>query len=85
MILFIEVMSMDKESLKVLVVVVTAILVVSLLINAFLATDLQSFSSPPLRIGGYFTAPGEPIPGYYSAYPLPVGGLDGIDQSRTCK
>jgi len=82
MILIIEVMSVDKESVKVLVVVVTAILVVSLMINAFLAADLQSFSSPPVRIGGYFTASGEPIPGYYSAPHLPVGEVAGTDQSQ---
>lgn len=85
MILIIEVMSVDKESLKVLVVVVTTILVVSLLINAFLAADLQSFSLPPVRIGGYFTTSGEPIPGYYSAPHQPAGWLDGIDQSPTYK
>ena len=85
MILIIEVMSMDKESLKVLVVVVTAILVVSLLINAFLAADLQSFSSPPVRIGGYFTVSGEPIPGYYPAPNQPAGWLDGIKQSQIFK
>lgn len=85
MILIREVMSMDKESLKVLVVVVTAILVVSLLINAFLAADLESFSSPPVRIGGYFTVSGEPIPGYYSAPHPPAGGVDGIKQSQIFK
>lgn len=65
MILIIEVISVNDESYKVLVLVVAAILVVSLMINAFLAADPRSFSSPPFRVGGYFTEHGDPLPGYY--------------------
>ncbi len=85
MILIIEVMSMDKESYKVLVVVVTAILVVSLLINAFLAADPRSFSSPPLRVGGYFTEHGDPLPGYYRAPYQSVGWYSEVGETQTCK
>ncbi len=56
---------MDEDSLKLVVTVVVAILAVSLLINAFLAADRHAFSSPPVRVAGYFTAQGEPVPGYY--------------------
>jgi hypothetical protein len=83
MILIKEMISMDNESYKVLVVIVAAILVVSLLINAFLAADLQSFSSPPLKIGGYFTERGAPIPGYYLAPQEPAAWSGGFDRDRT--
>jgi hypothetical protein len=65
MILIIQVMTMKDENFKVLVLVVVAFLVVSLAINAFLASDPHSFSSPPARVNGYFTEQGEPLPGYY--------------------
>ena len=65
MILIIQVTAMEDENFKVLVLVIVAFLVVSLMINAFLASDPHSFSSPPIRVGGYLTEQGEPIPGYY--------------------
>ena len=58
---------MNDEYFKVLVIVVASILVISLAINGFLATDPHAFSSPPARLGGYFTESGAPIPGYYPA------------------
>jgi hypothetical protein len=58
---------MKDDCFKELVLVVVVFLVVSLMINAFLTSDPQSLSGPPLRITGYFTALGEPIPGYYLA------------------
>jgi hypothetical protein len=60
-------MTMKDENFKVMVLVVVAFLVVSLAINAFLASDPRSFSSPPVRMNGYFTEQGEPMPGYYFA------------------
>jgi len=85
MILIIQVRSMKDESYKILVIVVAAILVVSLMINAFLASDLQAFSSPPVRMGGYFTEHGDPLPGYYIE-PGQYAALYGIiDKSPPCK
>lgn len=85
MILLIQVMSMDDESFKVLVIVVVAILVISLVINAFLATDLQSFSSPPLRAEGYFTERGDPMPGYYSVPGQDIQAFGVAGNSQSCK
>jgi len=67
MILIIQVMTMKDENFRVLVLVVVAFLVVSLIINAFLASDLHAFSSPPVRMNGYLTGKGDPMPGYYFA------------------
>lgn len=80
MILLIQVMSMNDESFKVLVIVVVAILVISLVINACLATDLRSFSSPPLRAEGYLTERGDPMQGYYIA-PGQNGGILAVTES----
>jgi hypothetical protein len=84
MILFIQVMSMNDESFKVLVLVVVAILVISLLMNAFFAADLQSFSSPPVRVTGYFTEKGEPLPGYYIGTELPAAQGCNAEDGRAC-
>jgi hypothetical protein len=67
MILLIQVMAIEDENFKVLVLVVVAFLIVSLAINAFLATDPRSVSDPPIRITGYLTEQGDPMPGYYFA------------------
>jgi hypothetical protein len=61
------VLSVNDEAFKELVLVVVAILVISLVINAFLSANPQSFSEPPLRIQGYITEHGDPVPGYYLA------------------
>lgn len=57
----------DEGTFKFLAIVIVAILVISLLINAFLASDPHSFSAPPIRIQGYLTSSGTPAPGYYIA------------------
>jgi hypothetical protein len=67
----------DDENFQLLVVFVAAILIVSLLINGFLAADPASVKGPPVRIHGYFGADGKPIPGYYSTAP---GALSGSGQ-----
>jgi hypothetical protein len=85
MILLIQVMSMNDESFKVLVIVVVAILVISLVINAFLATDPRSFSSPPLRAEGYFTEHGDPMPGYYSIPNHDIQTFGVAENSQSCK
>ena len=71
-----QVTIVDDEYFQLLVMFITAILVVSLLINGFLAADPASVKGPPVKIHGYFDANGRPIPGYYSAVPgaLPEGG-----------
>ena len=64
MILIIQVTAMDDEgNFKFLVILIVAILIVSLLINAFLASDPRSLSTPPLRMQGYLTSNGDPAPG----------------------
>ena len=60
-------MQMNDEYFKVLVIVVTSILVISLVINGFLAANPHAFSTPPVRLGGYFTESGTPLMGYYLA------------------
>jgi hypothetical protein len=64
----IQVIVLDDESnFKFLVILIVAILIVSLLINAFLSTDPRSLSTPPIRMQGYLTPAGDPAPGYYIA------------------
>jgi hypothetical protein len=67
MIVITQVIAMEDDYFKVLVLVVVAFLIVSLTINAFLATDPRFVSSPPIRVNGYLTERGDPIPGYYFA------------------
>jgi hypothetical protein len=71
-----QVTIVDDEKFQQLVMFITAILIVSLLINGFLAADPASVKGPPVKIHGYFDAHGRPIPGYYSAAPgaLPESG-----------
>jgi hypothetical protein len=85
MILIIQVISVNDESYKVLVLVVAAILVVSLVINAFLASDPRSFSSPPVRVGGYFTGHGDPLPGYYIEPGQYAATYGMIGEEQSCK
>jgi hypothetical protein len=70
------VITVEDENFKVLVLVVVAFLVVSLTINAYLTTDPRSLSGPPIRISGYLTDQGEPIPGYYIAGQSPQNDPD---------
>jgi hypothetical protein len=57
----------DEGSFKFLVILIVAILIVSLLINAFLSSDPRSLSTPPIRMQGYLNPAGDPAPGYYLA------------------
>jgi hypothetical protein len=59
----------DDEYFRLLTVIVVAILTVSLLINALLASDPASVRGPPVRIHGYFEADGRPAAGYYTTAP----------------
>jgi hypothetical protein len=68
MILIIPVLVMDNDGdFKFLVIMIVGILVISLLINAFLASDPRSLSAPPIRMQGYVTGNGDPVSGYYIA------------------
>jgi hypothetical protein len=67
MIHIIEVIPVTECCFKTLVIAVTAVLVISLLINFFLASDSHVFSSPPLRMKGFIAESGDPAPGYYYA------------------
>lgn len=58
---------MDDDCFRILVIAVAAILAVSLLINVILAADINAFTTPPVRVQGYFTQEGKPAPGYYVA------------------
>lgn len=58
---------MDDDYFRILVIAVAAILAVSLLINVILASDINAFTTPPVRVHGYFTQEGKPAPGYYVA------------------
>lgn len=73
MILIIPVLAMDNNGdFKFLVIIIVGILVISLLINAFLASDPRSLSAPPIRMQGYVTGNGDPVSGYYIASPFSV-------------
>jgi hypothetical protein len=79
------VVPMNDEYFKILALMVVAILVISLTINGFLASNPHSFSTPPVRVGGYFTQEGTPIPGYYLAPgQVPQSPMIG-EPCKTCK
>lgn len=65
--LIIAVIHMDDEYYKILALAVAAILIVSLTINILLAADPEALASPPIRVTGYLTPEGDPVPGYYAA------------------
>jgi hypothetical protein len=86
MIQIIQVMVLDDEgNFKFLVILIAAILIISLLINAFLASDLRSLSTPPIRMQGYLTSNGDPSPGYYVAPDSLVPGSGDPGYAQTCK
>jgi hypothetical protein len=64
-----QVTIVEKDSFRLLVVLIAAFLVVSLLINGLLTMAPVSVTGPPLKINGYFGADGRPVEGYYSSTP----------------
>jgi hypothetical protein len=64
-----QVILVEEQDFRLLVVLIAAFLIVSLLINGLLTMAPASVTGPPVKVYGYFGADGMPVDGYYSNMP----------------